>query len=196
MSDEHLYVQATEELKSGNYSSSLWTKSLNLCKGDEQQAFYEYVDLRVEQLRDIDASRLKNSMTERPYIETRTRYHERPTESVRLETDRLENKRSVIQKGSLPIYAIWIAGLISVACWFYHYLNKVLSITFTQFTSIASGDLFVRMFGEMIGGALLFPLLAYGISFLFKAQQNTKRGILFYGFLLTGVIHLCMVFIL
>lgn len=50
MSDEDLYVQATNELHHGNYSTALWTKALNLCRGDEQEAFYKYVDLRVEQL--------------------------------------------------------------------------------------------------------------------------------------------------
>jgi len=198
MADEHLYVQATAELESGNYSKALWTKSFNLCKGDEQQAFYKYVDLRVEQLRAIDGSDplAHNSMTDSryPYTDSRAQYHEQHIESVRLEPEGTNSHSVEVHKKSIPIYLIVMAGLFSVGCQFYHHLSKVLGTTFTTFISTTDGSEISGILGEAVGGALLLPLLIYGISFLFKAKQSTRRTILFYGFLITGIIHLCMIF--
>ena len=50
MSDEKLYLQATEEVDSENKDAALWSKSLALSDGDQEQAKYKYIKLRVEQL--------------------------------------------------------------------------------------------------------------------------------------------------
>jgi len=49
--DEDLYHVAVEELRSGPFSTSLWSKALAKSSFDEDKARGLYVDLRVEQLR-------------------------------------------------------------------------------------------------------------------------------------------------
>ena len=50
MSDEQLYLQATEEVENNKTDSAIWAKALTLMQGDKEQAKYEYIKLRVEQL--------------------------------------------------------------------------------------------------------------------------------------------------
>ena len=49
--DEHLYDYAVGELKSGQFSESLWSKALAKSDFDEKKAKGKYVDLRVEQIK-------------------------------------------------------------------------------------------------------------------------------------------------
>ena len=50
MNDEHLYLQATNEVEGGSQKESLWAKVMALSEGDEAIAKYKYINLRVEQL--------------------------------------------------------------------------------------------------------------------------------------------------
>jgi hypothetical protein len=50
MGDEQLYLTATNELEGGERNEAFWAKSMAQCEGDEQQARYKYISLRVEQL--------------------------------------------------------------------------------------------------------------------------------------------------
>tara|TARA_R110000850_G_scaffold107632_1_gene219387 strand:- start:158 stop:733 length:576 start_codon:yes stop_codon:yes gene_type:complete len=54
MSDEALYLQATEEVESNARNSGLWAKSIALAEGDVNKAKYKYIKLRVAQLNLID----------------------------------------------------------------------------------------------------------------------------------------------
>ncbi len=51
MGDEKLFLKASEELKEGKVDQALWTKALTLEKGDEEQAKYRYMMLRVDQMK-------------------------------------------------------------------------------------------------------------------------------------------------
>ncbi|MFW5447683.1 MAG: DUF805 domain-containing protein [Methylophagaceae bacterium] len=57
MNDEGLYFEATKEVDDGNQSQALWTKALVLSNGNEKDAKYQYIKLRVEQLVDRDSSK-------------------------------------------------------------------------------------------------------------------------------------------
>ena len=48
--DEHLYLQAIQEVEGDSRQDGLWAKAITLEKGDAEQAKYRYVQLRVEQL--------------------------------------------------------------------------------------------------------------------------------------------------
>ena len=47
--DEHLYLEASQELDSGRQNPALWVKAMTLALGDEDEARYRYIALRVEQ---------------------------------------------------------------------------------------------------------------------------------------------------
>jgi len=51
MSDEDLYLQATNEVENEEQESALWAKALALVEGDAARAKYEYIKLRVEQIK-------------------------------------------------------------------------------------------------------------------------------------------------
>jgi len=50
MNDEELYLEATSEVEGESRSPSLWAKVMALSEGDEENAKYKYIKLRVEQL--------------------------------------------------------------------------------------------------------------------------------------------------
>jgi len=50
MSDEDLYLRATQEVESGSPDAAIWAKAMAICEGDEKSAKYKYVKLRVEKL--------------------------------------------------------------------------------------------------------------------------------------------------
>lgn len=50
ISDEHFYLHALNEAKSAEKSEALWAKALTLSKGNDEEALYTYVSLRVSQL--------------------------------------------------------------------------------------------------------------------------------------------------
>ena len=54
MSDEILYLQATNEVDNEDKSEALWAKSMALSAGDVKLAKYQYINLRVEQLKTND----------------------------------------------------------------------------------------------------------------------------------------------
>lgn len=54
MNDEHLYLQATEEVESETRNSALWAKAMALSDGNLEKAKYHYIKLRVEQLETED----------------------------------------------------------------------------------------------------------------------------------------------
>jgi hypothetical protein len=49
MNDETLYLKATTEFESGAMDAALWAKALAQCKGNENEAKYKYIELRVVQ---------------------------------------------------------------------------------------------------------------------------------------------------
>jgi len=49
MGDEQLYLKATNELDSGDRDEAVWAKAMALCEGNEDQARYTYISIRVEQ---------------------------------------------------------------------------------------------------------------------------------------------------
>ena len=50
MSDEELYLEATNEVEGENKNPGLWAKVMALSEGDQEKAKYKYIKLRVEQL--------------------------------------------------------------------------------------------------------------------------------------------------
>ena len=50
MSNEDLFLQATNELEDNNRDVMLWAKAFTLAEGDFEKAKYQYIKLRVEQL--------------------------------------------------------------------------------------------------------------------------------------------------
>jgi len=57
MSDEDLFLAVDKELNSGNKNQALWVKALTLVGGDEKKAKYQYIMLRVEQIKNEDRSK-------------------------------------------------------------------------------------------------------------------------------------------
>lgn len=55
MSDELLYLKATQEVDEDRAEPALWAKALTLCEGNIQNARYKYIKLRVEQLSAFNA---------------------------------------------------------------------------------------------------------------------------------------------
>jgi len=48
MSDEALYLKATQEVEGGNQDAALWAKAMAVASGDSKKAKYQYINLRVE----------------------------------------------------------------------------------------------------------------------------------------------------
>ena len=65
--DEDLYEKAVNELKLGSFSEALWAKALAKSSFDENKAKAKYVDLRVQQMKEL--IRLENETVEKE-IET------------------------------------------------------------------------------------------------------------------------------
>lgn len=51
MNDEMLYLKATNEVEGENKDPALWAKVMTLSDGDQDKAKYQYIKLRVEQLK-------------------------------------------------------------------------------------------------------------------------------------------------
>ncbi len=51
MSDEELYLEATREVEGEDKNPALWAKVMALSEGDHDKAKYQYIKLRVEQLK-------------------------------------------------------------------------------------------------------------------------------------------------
>ncbi|WP_139165935.1 hypothetical protein [Paracoccus tibetensis] len=49
--DEEIYVQVSRDFEAGRINKDLQTKALILSRGDEKAAKYEYIRLRVEQIK-------------------------------------------------------------------------------------------------------------------------------------------------
>lgn len=61
--DEHLYLEASNEVDGGRQDIGLWIKAMTMENGDEKKAKYQYIKLRVEILREEEialADRLAN----------------------------------------------------------------------------------------------------------------------------------------
>jgi hypothetical protein len=52
MSDEDLYLKVTDEVTNGKIDPALWAKAIAKALGDEDKGKYEYINLRVAQLKD------------------------------------------------------------------------------------------------------------------------------------------------
>ena len=57
MSDEELYLVATNEVDGNNINLALWAKAMALADGDKDIAKYKYIKLRVEQLISVKVDR-------------------------------------------------------------------------------------------------------------------------------------------
>ena len=51
--DEDLYLKAHKELNSKSKKEAVWIKALTLCKGDTEAAKYEYINLRVNEFKNV-----------------------------------------------------------------------------------------------------------------------------------------------
>ena len=51
--DEDLYLKAHKELNSKSKKEAVWIKALTLCKGDAEAAKYEYINLRVNEFKNV-----------------------------------------------------------------------------------------------------------------------------------------------
>ncbi len=51
MNDDHLYFEVTEEVTNGKIDPALWAKAIAKALGDEEKGKYEYINLRVEQIK-------------------------------------------------------------------------------------------------------------------------------------------------
>ncbi len=52
MNDDQLYLKVTEEVTNGKIDPALWAKAIAKALGDEDKGKYEYINLRVEQLKE------------------------------------------------------------------------------------------------------------------------------------------------
>jgi hypothetical protein len=52
MNDDHLYLEVTEEVTNGKIDPALWAEAIAKARGDEDKGKYEYINLRVKQIRD------------------------------------------------------------------------------------------------------------------------------------------------
>ncbi len=65
MSDEDLYLNVTDEVTNGKIDPALWAKAIAKALGDEDKGKYEYINLRVAQLKEAKNqadSRMKSSV--------------------------------------------------------------------------------------------------------------------------------------
>ena len=61
MSDEALFEAATKEFAAGTVNESLLAKARVLAKGDEKGTEFEYIDLRVKQLKSEKTAKYLNA---------------------------------------------------------------------------------------------------------------------------------------
>ncbi len=52
MDDDNLYLEVTEEVTKGRIDPVLWAKAIAKARGDEDKGKYEYINLRVEQMKE------------------------------------------------------------------------------------------------------------------------------------------------
>jgi len=52
MNDDQLYLAVTEEVISGKIDAALWAKAIAKALGDEEKGKYEYINLRVKQIKE------------------------------------------------------------------------------------------------------------------------------------------------
>jgi len=52
MNDDNLYLEVTEEVTNGKIDPALWAEAIAKALGDEDKGKYEYINLRVKQIRE------------------------------------------------------------------------------------------------------------------------------------------------
>ena len=52
MGDENLYLQVDKELKAGIKDDAIWAKARALSKGDDKESTHEYIELKVQHMKD------------------------------------------------------------------------------------------------------------------------------------------------
>lgn len=65
MKDDHLYLEVTKEVTDGKLDKALWAKAIAKAMGDMEQGKYEYINLRVEQLKATAIEKPQSSGDER-----------------------------------------------------------------------------------------------------------------------------------
>lgn len=65
MNDDHLYLKVTDEVTNGKIDPALWAKAIAKALGDEDKGKYEYINLRVEQLKESNIDSPQQDSDER-----------------------------------------------------------------------------------------------------------------------------------
>ena len=65
MGDEQYYLIVEQELKDDKIDKALWAKASALCQGDEQKTRYQYIQLRVEDLKQEASQRQSEATKEK-----------------------------------------------------------------------------------------------------------------------------------
>jgi len=80
-SDETFYLKATQETEGEDRNEALWAKSMTLAEGDEKKAKYNYINLRVEQLKSLslgnETAAMSKSEVTKPISQEDTDFHKK-----------------------------------------------------------------------------------------------------------------------
>ena len=89
MNDENLYLKVTEEVTRGNIDEALWTEAISIARGDDEKGKYEYINLRVAQLKKSTSGLNPESVDPVQQTDTRNSFQEQSAEH---NTQELYNK--------------------------------------------------------------------------------------------------------
>ncbi len=142
MNDEQQYLDATIEVESGQVDEALWAKALALSTGDETQAKYRYIELRVPQLvvnPDLHTEQMSKRVLEKAIfsekLENPDQKHLEFPKALMINIRRFNNATLVILRRSIALFddrndskkTIFLygtigLGLISAFLFFYYEL--------------------------------------------------------------------------
>ncbi|MBB5213182.1 hypothetical protein [Microbulbifer hydrolyticus] len=113
MSDESIYLEATEEFEGPNRCPALWAKALALCDGEHDRAKFQYVRLKVEKLSDSAVE--KGNEPIRPDSADLNEYNSEETSQKDVYQSDPVNRLWISEKGEKYTYAKIFDGEIGLA---------------------------------------------------------------------------------
>ena len=112
--DKYLFLRATEEVDNGSVNAALWATAMALKEGNEDQAKYEYIRLRVEELKsksdeelDEEDSRREEEIREREDVKAKKAFEKKHEEFFRLVSELEKIQHKVLLGASSPLQGPW-----------------------------------------------------------------------------------------
>lgn len=171
--DEYLYLQAMQEVDDGSYHAGLWAKALTLEKGNIDQARYCYVQLRVEQLKNIDSPDKPSVLPVNPVFSPNPKRADSSEPQQGTDCSFL-NSPGVLNK--LVLSALWLLVIVTLMAIFFDakQINLLKNIETISAETAEANDARIALIGKL---QIVISIISSLIVFVwqYKTNKNCHR---------------------